>query len=184
MHRIIRSPWLYLLQLVVVLQLVLGTSVTVTARPTPEPTATLPPPSDASADFAAEVVRLTNEHRQAHGCAPLQMNAQLVRAAQHHSDDMARNDFFSHTGSDGSTPGDRIEREGYAWQRYGENIAAGYATPAAVVDAWMKSSGHRANILNCNFQEIGVGYTALDPDPGSVRYKHYWVQDFATPAAA
>ena len=204
MNRIIRSPRLCVLQLVAVLLLVMGTSVTVTARPraacgpfawdylcprptptaTPEPAATPAPPSEASSDFEAEVMRLTNEHRQAHGCAPLQQDDRLMRAAQRHADDMARNDFTSHTGSDGSSGGDRLTREGYRWSRWGENIAWGYTSPEAVVQAWMDSAGHRANILNCNFQHIGVGYTYLDPDPGAVRYKHYWVQDFGTPSAA
>jgi uncharacterized protein YkwD len=86
---------------------------------------------------------------------------------------MARNDFFSHTGSDGSSPGQRISRAGYRWWTYGENIAAGYPSPEHVVDAWMNSAGHRANILNPDFRDIGVGYI-YKPD---TTYGHYWTQD-------
>jgi uncharacterized protein YkwD len=78
---------------------------------------------------------------------------------------------MSHTGSDGSSPGDRITRAGYTWSAYGENVAYGYATPEQVMNGWMNSPGHRANILNCSFKEIGVGLA----QPGS-----YWTQDFGT----
>ena len=108
-------------------------------------------------------------------------NEKLVAAARGHSNDMAINDFFSHTGSDGSSPWDRIERQGYSLASGGENIAAGYSTPASVMDGWMNSPGHRANILNCGFTEIGIGYAYLADDTGSVNYHHYWTQDFATP---
>ena len=64
---------------------------------------------------------------------------------------------MSHDGSDGSDVGDRLDRVGYAWRTYGENVAWNQQTPAAVMDAWMNSPGHRANILNCSFTEIGVG---------------------------
>ncbi len=94
---------------------------------------------------------------------------------------MAINDFFDHTGSDGSSPGDRIHEAGYQYSRAAENVAAGYTTPEAVVDGWMQSSGHRDNILNCALQDIGVGYYYLENDTGNVNYKHYWTQVFATP---
>ena len=63
----------------------------------------------------------------------------------------------------------------------GENIAAGYASPEAVMSGWMNSSGHRANILNCNFTEIGVGYAYAANDPGTIQYRHYWTQVLAKP---
>lgn len=131
--------------------------------------------------FAQEVVELTNQERVRAGCAPLTVNLQLVQAAQGHSEDMALNDFFSHTGSDGSAPWDRIEAAGYQWREAGENIAAGYSTPQDVMDGWMDSEGHRANILRCSYQEIGVGYVFLEQDPGSINYRHYWTQVFARP---
>jgi uncharacterized protein YkwD len=131
--------------------------------------------------YAQQVVNLTNQERLRAGCPPLTVSMQLVQAAQGHSEDMALRDFFSHTGSNGSSPADRINATGYQWRRWGENIAAGYSTPAAAVAGWMNSSGHRANILNCSFTEIGVGYYHLNPDRGSVNYRHYWTQVFASP---
>ncbi|MCP4357833.1 MAG: CAP domain-containing protein [Chloroflexi bacterium] len=131
--------------------------------------------------FEQDVLDLVNQERATAGCAPLTANDQLVTAARDHSDDMAVNDFFSHTGSDNSSPGDRIDRQGYRWSRWGENIAAGYSSPASVMNGWMNSPGHRANILNCSYTEIGIGYTYLANDAGSVNYRHYWTQDFATP---
>lgn len=131
--------------------------------------------------FEQEVLNLVNQERASAGCAPLSANDKLVTAARGHSDDMAQNDFFSHTGSDGSSAGDRISREGYSWSRWGENIAAGYTSPASVMNGWMNSSGHRANILNCAYTEIGIGYIYLANDTGSTNYRHYWTQDFGTP---
>lgn len=137
--------------------------------------------SERPLSAAQQIVNLTNQERLRAGCAPLTVNVQLTQAAQGHSQDMALRDFFSHTGSNGSSPADRINATGYRWSRWGENIAAGYSTPAAAMNAWMNSSGHRANILNCNFTEIGVGYYYLANDRGSVNYRHYWTQVFARP---
>ena len=74
-----------------------------------------------------------------------------------------------------------MTRAGYQWSGAGENIAAGYASPEDVMDGWMNSQGHRANILNCAFRDIGVGYVYLANDTGQVNYRHYWTQDFGTP---
>lgn len=131
--------------------------------------------------FEREVVRLVNDERVAAGCVPLAQDAQLDQAAEGHSMSMALEDFYSHTGRDGSTALDRIARAGYHPEAMGENIAAGQPSPATVVEAWMNSEGHRANILNCDFQEIGVGYFYLSPDPGEIRQVHYWTQVFASP---
>lgn len=84
-------------------------------------------------------------------------NGLLTTAASRHSADMVARDYFSHTSPDGTDPGARITAAGYRWSTYGENIAKGQQTAAAVMDSWMNSSGHRANILNCAFKEIGVG---------------------------
>ena len=132
--------------------------------------------------FAKEVVELTNDERTQRGLDPLEMDADLAKAAQNHSDAMASKDFFSHTGANGSSPFERIEDTGYDYSTAGENIAVGQQTPQMVVDSWMGSSGHRANILNPDFTEIGIGYEYLANDTGSVNYNHYWTQDFATPA--
>ena len=93
---------------------------------------------------------------------------------------MALQDFFSHTGIDGSTMTQRIGVAGYQFSSAAENIAAGYTTPEEVVGGWMNSPGHRANILNPNLTEIGVGYYCLETDPGTLNYNHYWTQDFGT----
>lgn len=137
-----------------------------------------PTPDDS---FAARVVALVNQERAEAGCRPLQIDSRLASAATAHSLDMATNDFFDHVGSDGSSPGDRILDAGYSYSRAGENIAAGYTTPEAVVAGWMNSSGHRDNILNCAFTETGVGYIFLAEDGGQVNYHHYWTHVFAAP---
>ncbi|MFI8193305.1 CAP domain-containing protein [Streptomyces sp. NPDC085946] len=116
-------------------------------------------------------MELVNAERGKAGCSPVTLNATLTKAAQAHSEDMAAHRNMSHTGSDGSAPGDRITRAGYNWSTYGENVAYGYAAPEQVMAGWMASPGHKANILNCAFKEIGVGLA----QPGD-----YWTQDFGT----
>ena len=132
-------------------------------------------------DFGEQVVALVNQERAGAGCPPLAIDERLVAAAQGHSEDMAANDFFSHTGSDGSEPWERMEAAGYDWSRAAENIAAGYPTPEEVVAAWMNSMGHRNNILNCALVDTGVGYVYLADDGGSVNYHHYWTHAFGVP---
>ncbi|MFE9918694.1 CAP domain-containing protein [Micromonospora sp. NPDC005553] len=122
---------------------------------------------------AREVVDLVNAERAKAGCKALSINTKLMTAAQRHSQDQADNKNMSHTGSDGSNAGTRLDRVGYTWRTYGENVAWNQQTPAAVMDAWMNSSGHKANILNCAFTEIGVGI-ANSNGP-------YWTQVFAAP---
>ena len=89
---------------------------------------------------------------------------------------MATYNYFSHTGRDGSTPWDRMQREGYNWQAAGENSAAGYTTTRAVFDGWLQSEGHCKNIMSANFKDVGVGY-AYDANS---TYQYYWVTDFGT----
>ena len=108
----------------------------------------------------------------------MQVSSQLAAAAQGHSEDMAHNDYFSHTSLDGRSPWDRIQAEGYNFWSAAENIAAGYPTPAAVMAGWMNSDGHRASILNCGLEDIGVGYYYLANDTGDSNYHHYWTQNF------
>ncbi|CCH53421.1 hypothetical protein BN8_02515 [Fibrisoma limi BUZ 3] len=107
---------------------------------------------------------------------PLTLNAQLNTASDKHAVDMATYNYFSHTGRDGSQPWDRMTREGYVWRAAGENIAAGYTTPRAVVDGWLKSPGHCANIMSAKFKDMGIGYGYTTTST----YKHYWVTDFGT----
>ena len=126
------------------------------------------------ADFESDVIDLVNVERAAQGLHPLSYDHQLAAAARDHSEDMGLQDYFSHTSLDGRTVPDRITAAGYFYNTYGENIAAGQPTPENVIAAWMSSSGHRANILNPNFCDIGVGYAYL----ANSDYGHYWTQDF------
>ncbi|MGW1995251.1 CAP domain-containing protein [Embleya sp. NPDC001921] len=153
------------------------TSTEPTAPPAPtKPTApadTQKPttPAVPSSGPVAEVVSLVNQERAKAGCSALTVNAKLTAAALQHSQDMAAHANMSHTGSDGSDAGERITRAGYTWKTYGENIAYGYSTAQQVMTGWMNSPGHRQNILNCAFKEIGVGLAG----PNS-----YWTQNFGT----
>ncbi|CAM4000732.1 Cysteine-rich secretory protein family protein [compost metagenome] len=108
---------------------------------------------------------------------PLAWNATLAGAAESHTRAMANNNFFDHKDRDGRTPGDRAELSGYAGQQVGENIAAGQDTPRKVVDGWLASAGHCANLMNPQFSELGAAY-AVDPksDAGI-----YWTAMFGAP---
>ncbi len=110
---------------------------------------------------------------------PLTWNDNLAMAAYLHSSDMETNQFFSHTGSDGSSPGDRIIREGYDWWSYGENIAVNYPTVSAVMQGWLASEGHCRNIMSSAFQEIGAAY--VEGQYQSTADAPYWTFDLATP---
>ena len=107
---------------------------------------------------------------------PLAWNTTLATAAEIHSRDMANNNYFDHKGRDGSTPGDRVELAGYNAQQVGENIAAGQDTTRKLVDGWLASPGHCANVMNPEFRELGAAY-AVDPksDAGI-----YWTALFGT----
>lgn len=111
-----------------------------------------------------------------YGPAPaLTLNAALRDAARAHSEDMATHNYFSHTSYDGRTFSQRVSSAGYTGASpWGENIAAGQASPAAVVNGWMGSAGHCANIMNPGFRAIGVGYAYR----AASNYGHYWTQDF------
>lgn len=130
------------------------------------------------------VLDLVNGYRaQARTCGTTQYaaapavswNCTLESAARRHSKDMADNDHFSHTGTDNSSLADRVNDSGYSWSTIGENIAAGYTSPGSVVEGWINSPGHCANIMNANFQEMGVSKYYLH---GS-EYGTYWTQVFA-----
>ena len=134
------------------------------------------PPALASSP-TTRIIDLTNAQRQrimGKGCPRLAANAALNSAAQLHASDMARNNYFGHTGLDGRSPFRRMRDAGYRWRRAAENIAAGQPSPEEVVSGWMRSPGHRANILDCRLREIGVGFAQQD---GST-YGAYWVQNF------
>lgn len=127
----------------------------------------------SAADLETEVITLTEQVRADHGCdGKLTVDDRLIVAAREHSADMVERDYFDHTTPDGEGPGDRAQAAGYpAWG--GENIAAGYVTAEQVVDAWLDSDGHRANLLNCGFAAIGVGVVEAEDGNGYV-----WTQAF------
>ncbi|WP_140394629.1 CAP domain-containing protein, partial [Streptomyces recifensis] len=118
----------------------------------------------------AEVLRLVNVERAKVGCTPVAADSALTGLAEAFSGDMAARDFFDHTDPDGATPWDRAAKAGITGLG-GENIARGQSDAAAVMDAWMKSPGHRANILNCDFKTLGVGVHLAPGGP-------WWTQDF------
>ncbi|WP_407658374.1 CAP domain-containing protein [Kitasatospora acidiphila] len=135
----------------------------------------LPAPAPGQTAFITQVIKLVNVQRAQNGCGPVTANGQLQQAAQRQSDDMAARQFFDHTNPDGAGPQQRIEATGYQWSTWGENIARGQSDPASVMDSWMNSPGHRANILNCAFKQLGVGVHMGPNGP-------WWTQDFGTPA--
>ena len=108
---------------------------------------------------------------------PVSWSENLAMAAYLHSEDMVLNNFFSHTGSDGSSAGERISRQGYPWRTYGENIAVGYPTVSSVIQGWLGSEGHCRNLMNPAFTEIGAGY-AIGPYGGNPAAR-YWTIDLA-----
>ena len=119
--------------------------------------------------YENEVIRLVNEQRAQHGLAALSANWELSRVARYKSQDMVDNRYFSHTSPTYGSPFQMMKAFGISYRTAGENIAYGQRTPQAVVTAWMNSSGHRANILNASYKQIGVGY---------VTNGHYWTQMF------
>jgi RNA polymerase sigma factor (sigma-70 family) len=145
-----------------------------TPRPSARPTRTAsstPQTQAAPTGDVAQVVALVNKERSAAGCGPVAEDPLLNKAALGHSEDMDARDFFDHTNPDGAEPGQRITAAGYTWSTYGENIAQGQQTPQAVMESWMNSPGHRANILNCSFKDIGVGVHKASGGP-------WWTQNF------
>lgn len=125
-------------------------------------------------DWRAEMLNNLNSVRRSAGQPPLRTNNRLNNAAQRHSDDMARNQFMSHTGSDGSTMGQRITATGYSFSRAGENVARGQRDVSGVMNSWVNSPGHYGNIIG-QFTEVGFGL-ATDRDG-----RRSWTQKFATP---
>ena len=129
----------------------------------------IPLTDSAVTDYEAEVIRLVNNIRAENGLSALTTNWQLSRVARYKSQDMHDKGYFSHTSPTYGSPFDMIKSFNISYRTAGENIAKGYRTPQAVVDGWMNSAGHRANILNASFREIGVGYVADG---------NYWTQMF------
>lgn len=155
----------------------IGTSEIIKANPQisnpnliyPGQVLTIPQLASAVTSFETEVVRLVNEIRARNGLKALTANWELSRVARYKSQDMVDNRYFSHTSPTYGSPYQMMRNFGISFRTAGENIAYGYSNPQAVVNAWMNSSGHRANILNASYTQIGVGYVANG---------HYWTQMF------
>ena len=144
--------------------------------------APLPAPGDAA--LLDSVLDTLNAIRTAGGrCGgtdfppspPLERSAVLDRAALAHAEDMAKNSFLAHTGSDGSNPGDRVTRAGYEWSVVAENVASGQTSAEDVAATWLDSAGHCANLMDAKYSETGIAY-ALNPGDGR---DIYWVQVYA-----
>ncbi len=130
---------------------------------------TIPAMDESVLNYEKEVIRLVNEIRIKNGLKALTQDWQLSRVARYKSQDMKDNNYFSHTSPVYGTPFQMIKNFGISYRSAAENIAKGQATPQAVVNAWMNSSGHRANILNPSYTRIGVGYVSSGK---------YWTQMF------
>jgi len=149
------------------LLIALSLSLMVTAC---EPAEGLSMPEGELAPLIQEFVTLVNAHRQSVGCEALAWHAPAAQVAQEHSEDMVARGYFDHTNPDGQSPFDRLHAAGIFFRLAGENIAAGYQTAGAVLDGWLNSPGHRANIENCEFTHHGLGLAAS-----------HWTHVFLTP---
>ena len=160
-------------------------------QPPPTGNAPLPPGALATcglADFQSTAMARINQWRASGAdcgsegrfgpASALAWNNLLAQAATGHSQDMATLDFFSHTGSNGSTAAQRITAAGYAWRSMGENIAAGQQSVNQVVDGWIASPGHCANLLDPGFTQVGL---ACVPGGAGNTYPTYWTMELARP---
>lgn len=128
--------------------------------------------SSSNLTYEQKVVELVNVERQKAGLSTLKMDSAISNVARAKSKDMAVNNYFAHQSPTYGSAGDMLRQYGISWSAWGENIASGQKTPEIVVNAWMNSPGHRANILSNNFSKIGVGYvTNSNGTP-------YWTQIF------
>lgn len=143
-----------------------------TPEKTPETPAETPAPGGTDLESMRQgVLELVNAARAENGKSPLTLNSALCDVAQLRADETVKS--FSHTRPNGTSCFTAIDEAGISYRTVGENIAAGQSTPASVMNSWMNSEGHRANILNGDFSSIGIGYVKA-----SSGYGHYWVQMF------
>ena len=172
-HKVVRGDTMWKLAV----QYQVGTSEIIQANPQvadpdliyPGQILQIPQLESTVSSYELEVIRLVNEIRQQNGLRPLAANWELSRVARYKSQDMRDNGYFSHNSPTYGTPFQMLSAFGLSYRTAGENIAKGYASPQAVVNGWMNSSGHRANILNASYTQIGVGY---------VSGGNYWTQLF------
>jgi len=127
------------------------------------------PNIDQTKGVEQQILTLVNQERAKAGLQPLQMDWELQRVARIKSQDMQSKRYFSHQSPTYGSPFDMMRKFGISFRTAGENIAQGHRTPQQVMNSWMNSSGHRANILNANFTHIGVGYEPTN---------NYWTQMF------
>lgn len=135
----------------------------------PDQTVYVPVLDTEITSYEQQVIDLVNEARAKNGLGKLTANWELSRVARYKSQDMHDNKYFSHTSPIYGSPFDMMKNFGISYRSAGENIAQGYRTPQAVMNGWMNSSGHKANILNSSYTQIGVGYVADG---------NYWTQMF------
>ena len=172
-HKVVRGDTMWKLAV----QYQVGTSEIIQANPQvtdpdliyPGQILQIPQLESTVSSYESEVIRLVNEIRQKNDLRPLTANWELSRVARYKSQDMRDNGYFSHNSPTYGTPFQMLSAFGLSYRTAGENIAKGYASPQAVVNGWMNSSGHRANILNGSYTQIGVGY---------VSGGNYWTQLF------
>lgn len=172
-HKVIRGDTMWKLAV----QYQVGTSEIIQANPQvadpdliyPGQILQIPQLESTVSSYESEVIRLVNEIRQQNGLRPLAANWELSRVARYKSQDMRDNGYFSHNSPTYGTPFQMLSAFGLSYRTAGENIAKGYTSPQAVVNGWMNSSGHRANILNASYTQIGVGYVSRG---------NYWTQLF------
>ena len=137
------------------------------------PTAPLIPPDDIANEQS--IANLLNQQRNSNGLSSLALVSELTQAARRHSRDMADHNFTSHTGSDGSNGGQRMQEAGYNWTTWGEIMGWGFGGNAgSMVNWWMNSPPHRSIILSSDFTDFGIGYAR---NPGS-DWGHYWTVNF------
>ncbi len=141
----------------------------------PDNTAAETPAAGSIGAYEQQVVDLVNQERAAAGLPALKVNAKLSGVAEKKAEDLRDNNYFDHQSPTYGSPFDMMKQFGIQYTTAGENIAKGQRTPAEVMNGWMNSPGHRANILNADFTEIGVGYVT-DSNGGT-----YWVQHFIRP---
>lgn len=149
----------------------------------PETTSPAPSAARPSSPVSAELVsvaKLINDYRRSVGCPALVWNPVVAKAAQAHSDDMVRRNYFSHNTPEGLTSGMRLDKAGVRWSRVAENIAAGQRTAREVYSSWIKSPGHRANIANCALREHGIGLTRGKESLPYGTVNNAWTHDFVT----
>ncbi|WP_186578588.1 CAP domain-containing protein [Aquibacillus kalidii] len=136
---------------------------------TTNPSQNIDNPDNTKNDFQTAVIELTNQVRRENGLTPLELEPTLAKVAQEKAEDMAANDYFSHTSPTYGSPFDMLKQFGISYTAAAENIALGQQTPQEVMDGWMNSPGHRENIMDPDVTHIGVGYT-IDG--------YYWTQLF------